>query len=155
MIDDDDMTDDQGSLDLGAEIPDDALDHLDDPTVRSAWEGRLQEICEVVEHALSQRQETRDVASELAFHVVFQLADTLGGSVMYLPRGERLRRAIRDACIYRDWHERGMLPEELHRRYKVAVQTIYAIINRQRAIRRRAAPDLFGFDDNNTQRKGS
>lgn len=128
-------------------IPGDALEHIDDPTVHTAWEGRLQEMCGVVEHALKQRDETQAAAPELARHVVFWIADTLGGSVIYLPRGENLKRALRDAALYRDWHERGASPHELARQYRVAVQTAYAIIARQRAIRRRLAPDLFGFDD--------
>lgn len=123
------------------------LAHMDDPTVLNRWEGTLREMVEIAEAKL--RAELPDEARvpELARHVVFAICDTMGGSVIYLPRGEALKKALRDAAIYQDWREHSAQPHELSRKYRLAVQTIYDIIARQRALHRRSEPDLFGFDE--------
>lgn len=129
------------------DIPADAIERMSAPEVMGAWEGRLQEMFSVVEHALGQLPETNERRAEIARWVTLTLCDTLGGTIIYLPRGDALKRAIRDTEIYRDWQKSGKLPRQLARKYKLGEQAVYAIIAKQRELHRRLEPDLFGFDE--------
>ncbi|WP_064116748.1 Mor transcription activator family protein [Pseudomonas fluorescens] len=123
------------------------LANLQDPTVIPRWEGSLKEMVEIAEATLLVELKPSSTAPELAHHVVFAICSTMGGSVIYLPRGDAVKRALRDASIYRDWREKGIHPADLGRTYKLANQTIYEIIAKQRVLHRRSEPDLFGFDE--------
>jgi len=124
------------------------LAHMDDPTVMHRWEGAIKEMVEIAEAELKVKLPGMpDVVPEIARSVVFAICDTMGGAVVYLPRGDGLKKAMRDAAIFRDWRDRNIQPPELVRKYKLASPTIYDIIHRQRALHRRNEPDLFGFDD--------
>lgn len=134
--------DDSSSLD-----PDKVLANLSAPGVARRWEGSLREMVEIAEAALRQSMGDNDKVADLARRVVFGICDTMGGAVIYLPRGELLKKAMRDAEIYREWHDLNAHPADLARKYRLANQTIYDIIARQRQLHRRQMPDLFGFDD--------
>lgn len=123
------------------------LAHMQDPAVLTRWEGTLREMVEIAEAKLNGEMKDGITAAELARHVVFAICDTLGGSVIYLPRGDSLKRGMRDAAIFQDWKEKGIQPLELARKYRLVNQTIYDIIAKQRALHRKNEPDLFGFED--------
>lgn len=123
------------------------LASMQDPTVLSRWEGSLREMVEIAEAKLLIEMGPTATAPELARHVVFAICSVMGGGVIYLPRGDALKQAMRDAAIFREWKENRMQVPELVRKYDLANQTIYAIIARQRALHRRNEPDLFGFDE--------
>jgi len=110
------------------------------------WHGTLQDMHSAVRLAMRKQRMEDAVIDRVAEAVVMQLCDTLGGQIIYLPRGVVIHRALRDARIYAD-SCRGMKPHELVRRYRLALQTIYDIIAQQTALARRTEPDLFGFDD--------
>lgn len=124
------------------------LAHMENPTVMRRWEGTIKEMVGIAEAELKVRLQDRpDVVPEIARSVVFAICDTMGGAVVYLPRGDALKKAMRDAAIFQDWHDSNIQPPELVRKYKLASPTIYEIIARQRALHRRNEPDLFGYDD--------
>lgn len=123
------------------------LAHMSDPTVLSRWEGSLREMVEIAEAALRNSHGDSERVPEMARQVVFAICDTMGGSVIYLPRGELLKKAMRDAAIYHEWRHGSAQPAQLVRKHRLALQTIYDIIARQRALHRQREPDLFGFDD--------
>lgn len=123
------------------------LANMQDPTVLSRWEGSLREMVEIAESKLVAEMGPTSTAPELARHVVFAICSAMGGSVIYLPRGDALKRAMRDAAIYRDWIDNGTKIPALVRKYDLANQTVYDIIRRQRALHRRNEPDLFGFEE--------
>lgn len=137
--------DDSDSLDA-----DKVLAHMSDPAVLRRWEGSLLEMVGVAEASLRRAMGNTEAVPALARHVVFGICDTMGGSVIYLPRGELLKKAMRDAEIFREWHGSNARPDDLARKYRLASQTIYDIIARQRALHRRSEPDLFGFDEGTT-----
>jgi Mor family transcriptional regulator len=122
------------------------LAHMADPTVLARWEGTIREMVEIAEAKLLDEMGDDPRVPELSRHVVFAICDTLGGSVVYLPRGDTLRKAMRDAAIFHEWGKKGAQPADLARKYRLASQTIYDIIARQRALHRKSEPDLFGFD---------
>lgn len=124
------------------------LANMEDPAIKHRWEGTLKEMVEIAELELAQRlPEKPEQAAELARAVVFAICNTMGGSVLYLPRGTTLQNAIRDAALFRDWRDHNIGPLELVRKYKITSPTVYAIIARQRALHRRSEPDLFGFGE--------
>lgn len=124
------------------------LANMEDPAIKHRWEGTLKEMVEIAEAELAQRLPDKpEQAAELARAVVFAICNTMGGSVLYLPRGTALQNAIRDAALFRDWRDHNIGPLELVRKYKITSPTVYAIIARQRALHRRNEPDLFGFDE--------
>ena len=122
------------------------LANMQDPTVISRWEGSLREMVEIAEAKLLVEIKPGVEAAELARHVVFAICSVMGGRVVYLPRGDALKRALRDAMIYRDWKDNVIKIPDLVSKYDLANQTIYDII-RQRALHRKSEPDLFGFDE--------
>jgi len=123
------------------------LASMKDPLVRSRWEGSLREMVEVAEAKLVAEMGPASTAAELARHAVFAICSTMGGSLIYLPRGDALKRAMRDATIFRDWKDNDTPIPDLVRKYNLANQTIYDIISKQRALHRRNEPDLFGYDE--------
>lgn len=134
--------DDTDSLD-----PDKVLAHMEDPAVLLRWEGTLKEMVEIAEAELLAKLGERPDVPEIARRVIFVICNVMGGSVVYLPRGEALKKAMRDAAIFRDWRDSNIQPAELVRKYHLASPTIYDIIKRQRALHRKNEPDLFGFDE--------
>lgn len=134
--------DDSDSLD-----PAKVLAHMEDPAVLLRWEGTLKEMVEIAEAELRSKLGDQTEVPEIARCVVFAICDVMGGSVFYLPRGSALKKAMRDAAIFRDWRENNIQAPELVRKYRLASQTIYDVIARQRALHRKSEPDLFGFDD--------
>ena len=123
------------------------LANMQDPTVISRWEGSLREMVEIAEAKLLVEIKPGVEAAELARHVVFAICSVMGGRVVYLPRGDALKRALRDAMIYRDWKDNVIKIPDLVSKYDLANQTIYDIIRRQRVLHRKHEPDLFGYDD--------
>ena len=134
--------DDSDQLDPGK-----VLEHMQDPAIQSRWEGSLRDMVEIAEAKLKTEMGPGVGAPELARHVVFAICSVMGGGLIYFPRGDSLKRALRDAAIYRDWKDASIPIHELVRKYGVANQTVYDIIRRQRALHRKNEPDLFGFDE--------
>lgn len=136
------FADDSDKLD-----PKKVLAHMEDPIVSARWEGNLKEMVELAEFELLKKlPEKPEAVPEIARAVVFSICSTMGGSVIYLPRGESLKRAMRDAEIYREWLDAGAQPHELVRKYQLSSAIIYGIIKRQRGLHRQNGPDLFGFE---------
>ncbi|MCY1406802.1 Mor transcription activator family protein [compost metagenome] len=125
--------------------PAQVLAHMDRPSVINRWEGTLVELVDITELALRERLGERGDHLELARHVAYAICNTMGGGVFYLPRGDILKRAMRNSALYEDWRDGKSEIPELAKRYGLTWQSAYRIINRQRALQRRSEPDLFGF----------
>jgi Mor family transcriptional regulator len=104
---------------------------------RGQWEYTLVEFIDVVAAALNDRR--------AAVTAVMALAELHGGHVFYLPKGDRLRNAIRDLEIV-EAHERQGLPvEALARRYGLCAMRIRQIILRAQRLRfQQGQGNLFG-----------
>ncbi|WP_254170982.1 Mor transcription activator family protein [Pseudomonas putida] len=121
---------------------------MSNPVVLNRWEGTLTEMASIAENKLSQiLPDKPDQVPQIARAVVYAICETMGGSVVYIPRGDTLRRALRDAEIFREWREKNVRADELARKFDLSSQAIYDIIARQRVLHRKQEPDLFGFDD--------
>lgn len=145
MSDDGDLFDGFDELD-----PEKALRHLGEvPLVK--YQGTLLTMLQAVRLGLKQKQVAEDEIERLAPGLVMHLCDALGGGVGYIPRGEVVKRALRDERLFADWRGtsevRGLTPPKLSRKYRLAVQTVYEVIARQKALHARHEPDMFGFSE--------
>lgn len=130
----------------GDPLPDDLLEHLDDPEIRHAWPQLLSDLVAVIEHDYRALRLDADQARRLAMVAVRAVSRYAGGRQIYIPVGEQLDRALRDREIWERW--RGNNMSELCRDYGLTERQIYDILRRQRALaRRRHQRDLpFGED---------
>lgn len=114
--------------------------HEGDAALR--WPPMLAELVDVMRAHFARRGTAEDAALREAQAVVVALAHYFGGQQVYIPRGDTLKAALRDAEI---WHAfDGRNAADLARRYDMSVITVYKIIARERALRtKRAQPDLF------------
>lgn len=103
---------------------------------RGKWESRVFDMTDVV-LATCRRQKAPD-AEQLAVCIVMELCNYMGGDVMYFPRGERLRLAVRDRQIFLE-HKTGVSLDILIRRYRLTRQRLTQIIERQQAMQPVAA----------------
>ncbi len=98
------------------------------------WPSLLAELVDV----LAEHYETRggmdaEKAMESAQDVIVVIAHHMGGRNIYLPRDDRLKRAIRDAMIYRVFD--GSNHRDLSRKTGLTTAQIYNIISKERTLR--------------------
>ncbi|WP_044469781.1 Mor transcription activator family protein [Mannheimia massilioguelmaensis] len=121
------------------------FDHLDDipeAEIANQWAGNLADMIEVMRTELCRQGEPEDQAKLRACKLAGVLAHYIGGQTIYMPTGERVKMAIRNAQIYHDFT--GNNVRELIRKYKLSESKIYEIIREQRSLfRRRNQYDLF------------
>ncbi|VVS90713.1 mor transcription activator [Desulfoluna spongiiphila] len=114
-----------------------------DPVIRSAprvWPALLTELVDVLTDHLETREKMApDLAMTHAQDIVVVLSHHLGGRSVYLPRDDRLKRAIRDAAIYHAFT--GDNHRELAMKSKLTTAQIYNIIKKQRALRQARTRD--------------
>lgn len=136
------MTDSQDNLDMGFEIPDDALERLEDPELLKRWPQGLTDMLTVIESDYVRKGAEADKARHLAFIAVRALSQYAGGRSFYIPKGEALDRALRDREIWERFD--GSNVSQLAQRYQRTEVQIYAILSEQRKLaRRRVQPALF------------
>lgn len=96
------------------------------------WPQRMAEFFAVEEaYNLRRGMSAEDAARDAAERVVL-LADYIGGRVVYLPTGEQIRRAARDAVMFR--LEGRMSIDEMARRFDMSVANVYNILATQRRL---------------------
>lgn len=128
--------------------PDKVLAQMNDAVALKRWEGTLIEMAGIAESKLQTLlPEKADDVPAIARAVVYALCETMGGAVVYLPRGNAVRRALRDSEIFREWREKNARPDALGRKFDLSSQAVYDIIARQRVLHRQQEPDLFGYED--------
>lgn len=98
------------------------------------WPRMLSDLIEV--YIAHFRRAGLDAAAALAQAqaVVIVLAHYFGGSMVYLPQGDKLSAALRDAEIYRNPDRLSV--RELATRYNLSARQIYGILCEQREINR-------------------
>lgn len=131
-----DLNDDDNLDDILANI--DKLE--DDPKL---WPKMLHDlICVTESHIKNKRPHLNDDAHKLARDVVISISHYLGGRQLYLPRDDRLQRALRDHKIYQEFS--GNNQQELAFKYDLTSIQIYNIIAHQRKLHHaRVQPCLF------------
>lgn len=113
---------------------------LADATDRGRWPLRLLELTDICEAVIHRHPGAAQ--RELAERLVMEIANYLGGRPVYLPRGDALKRALRDRRIWRDSGK--VSPDDLATREGLCMQQVYKIIGEMRALeKRRRQPGLF------------
>ncbi len=126
---------------FGDDLPDDLLEHIDDPEILKKWPQGLADMLTVIEAALVRDGQPTETARQQAFLAVRALASYAGGRSLYVPKGEQLDIALRDRQIWEQHN--GHNVDALARRYHLTEVQIYSILARQRKLaRRRVQPDL-------------
>ncbi len=99
------------------------------------WAPLLADLVGVIESALRRCGAPKEQALSHAGSCVLAVAEFLGGRMVYLPRGHRLKVAIRDEEIFRRFA--GNNVKELAEEFGLTDIHIYSILRRQRALNRR------------------
>lgn len=109
-------------------LPGDALDAV--PSEK--WAQALVQMVEVQEQAFAALGFDEQTAFRLARTGMLALAKYHGGQGWYLPRGDKLTTAMRDAEIYRR-ARRGNIPD-LAKEFGLTDQQVWRIVRQQRAL---------------------
>lgn len=96
------------------------------------WARGLVEMIEVMEAAFRRVGIGEELAFRLASDGAFAVAEYHGGRQFYLPRGDALITAVRDAAIYRRANRANI--ESLAAEHGLTVSQIYRICRQQRAL---------------------
>lgn len=107
------------------------LDNLSDDerqALQSRWPETLQSLSELLRVTLDAKG-IKDSA-KLADALATTLGTYLGGRHLYIPTGERLKAALRDIAIWRDFTGRNL--EQLARQYGLTERRIAQILQAQR-----------------------
>lgn len=99
----------------------------------SKWAPLLANMVAVLEALYRRRGMEAGEAFQLASDGTMALAEYFGGRVVYLPRGDRLKNALRDADIYRRFLGSNNV-DALAEEYGLSVIRIYAIHAEQKAL---------------------
>jgi Mor family transcriptional regulator len=112
------------------------------PDSQRRWPAELSAILRVLEASLVRAGVEAPRAFALAVGQVADLAAYRGGRMLYLPQGRRLRAALRDAAIWREFNGKNV--EALAEKHRLTSITVYEILREQRALNtRRVQPQLF------------
>lgn len=98
------------------------------------WASTLAEYVRVLEALFIRRGMESEAALRLAMDATLELGQYHGGHVIYLPRGDTLRTAIRHAEIFQR-SRRGNI-DDLAREYGLSVPQVYRIVRQQLALHR-------------------
>lgn len=100
------------------------------------WAPMLADMLRVLEALYLREGQGKEEAFHLATQSAAALAEYFGGRVVYLPRGDRVRNALRDAEIYRKFRGSRNV-EQLAAEYGLTVIHLYKIHRDQRALHMR------------------
>lgn len=123
-------------FDPNALSADQLLDNLDDEIRgdQRLWHTLLAELVDVVtDHLETRKALPLEAALEDAQDLILVISHYLGGRNVYLPRDDRIKRALRDSAIYKAFDGNNHL--ELARKAKLTTAQIYNIVERQRRLR--------------------
>ena len=115
--------------------------NLDD-VPKEKWARGLVEAIEVQEAEFIRLGYAQDQAFRLARHGVLALSQYWGGRYRYLPRGDDLVTALRDAEIYR--RHNGRNTQDLATEFKLTDRSVWRICRQQYHLHQRKLPLAFG-----------
>lgn len=122
----------------------DLAGHLDKVPVeiRNKWPKDLAALCDIYDDELTRLGLDAEMVHRISLTLLMAQANYGGGRMFYIPKGDRLRQAIRNRQIYAAF--RGNNHAQLAQQYGLTVQRIYDIVREQGAIeKQRVQPGLF------------
>jgi len=129
-------TEEQHDLLGDASYSPDLLDHLENvpAEVREKWPTALADLCDIFDNELRRCGLKEADVHRISLALLLAQANYGGGRMFYLPKGDRLKQAVRNRQIFREFNYRNH--DELAQRYDLSVPRIYAIVKEQEAIER-------------------
>ena len=122
----------------------DIMAHLDNEALHQKhyWPGDLVELAEVIRAQLKREGVEDEAIYQQAERVLLAMSFLCGGRNYYLPKGERIKNALRDKRIYDQF--KGNNHRELARQFRLSEQKIYEVIREQMQLHRsRVQHNLF------------
>ena len=132
---------DDEHADIGALF--DHLDQIPSVELEKRWPSLLVEVIEVMQAELLRQNFAEDKAKKTASKLVGVIAHYFGGKSFYLPAGDKIKEALRDAQIYQEFNGKNV--PELIKKYRLSESTIYAILRNQRTLQRKRHQMDFNF----------
>nr|DAY08765.1 MAG TPA: hypothetical protein [Caudoviricetes sp.] len=132
---------DDEHADIGALF--DHLDQIPSVELENRWPSLLVEVIEVMQAELLRQNFAEDKAKKTASKLVGVMAHYFGGKSFYLPAGDKIKEALRDAQIYQEFNGKNV--PELIKKYRLSESTIYAILRNQRTLQRKRHQMDFNF----------
>jgi Mor family transcriptional regulator len=127
---------------FGDDVPEDALEHMLSPEIRSKWPKTLADLVSVIEAGHLRAGDAPELAQNRAFITVRALSRYAGGRQLYMPKGDVLERALRARQIWGKY--KGNNIDDLANEFDLTVSQVYSIIAEQRELhRQRIQPSLF------------
>jgi len=100
------------------------------------------EIAGIIADVLVRNGQSHQEAERIAYETAAAVRDSMGGSVMYIPKGHHFKLSQRDLQIWGDYD--GTNVNELATSYQLSNKQIYKILVRVRASESgRIQPDMF------------
>jgi Mor family transcriptional regulator len=124
----------------------DLLDHLSDIPleVQKKWPRDLSALVDIYGAALKRLGYSESDANKISRTLLAEQSIYCGGRYFYLPKGDALKKAIRDVDLHRDWSERSMQPDDLAKKYNISLTHVYRIMKEQNTYyRKKIQSDLF------------
>lgn len=114
----------------------DIMAHLHDEALHQKhyWPGDLVELAEVIRAQLKHEGVDDEAIYQQVERVLLAMSFLCGGRNYYLPKGDRIKNALRDKRIYDAFA--GNNHRELSRQYKLSEQKIYEVIRAQTQLHR-------------------
>lgn len=123
------------------ELPE-SLDACLPVEIEEAWPKLLVDMLQVVQSAYQDAGAKPEQARGLAIIGLRALANYHGGRTFYLPRGDKLEQALRNAQMWEEFNGKNV--GDLCTKYRLTEQMVYQILAEQRAVRaRKIQPGLF------------
>lgn len=111
---------------------DNLLSTCDSKTARAKWTGTLVQMLDSIQATLMRLGMKEEQAAQTALAIVYDHATNFGGIQYYLPKGDELKRALRDREIYRLAGKTDVAV--LAQRYNLSTKQIWEIQRTQHAL---------------------
>lgn len=123
----------------------DIMAHLDDDALHQKhyWPGDLVELAEVIRSQLKREGVADETIYRQTERILLAMSFLCGGRNYYLPKGERIKNALRDKKIYDAFN--GNNHRELARQFRLSEQKIYEVIRVQMQLHRSRVQHNLGF----------
>lgn len=106
------------------------MEHHDIETFEEKAPEILGDVAKHAETELVKSGVEQERAQQIGIDIARRIAQVWGGSVIYIPRGLRLKLSERDLKIWQEFN--GFNQQELARKYQVSVQWVYQIVKKMR-----------------------
>lgn len=97
-----------------------------------AWPKMLADLIAINVAELKEDGFEHNEAWRIAKRLIIRQSHFLGGGMVYLPRNDKLKKALRDAHLYHDFTGNNI--RELMKKYNLTQQSVYQICAEQRQL---------------------